>query len=96
MHFVDDYLNHSLPQIKVYRPQASFLLWRDCRELNLPQKELVRLFEDKAALALNDGMMFGKEGEGYMRMNLGCPRALLAKAVEKLKVESGKWRVKDK
>lgn len=83
--FVDGYLKKEIPQIKAYQPHASFLLWLDCRELRLPQKELVRLFEDKAGLALNDGVMFGKEGEGYMRMNVGCPRTVLAQALDSLK-----------
>ena len=66
VNFVDEYLKKNIPQIKVYRPQASFLVWLDCRELKLTQPELVQLFEDKAGLALNDGTMFGKEGEGFM------------------------------
>lgn len=85
VNFVTDYLKREIPQIKVYPPQASFLLWLDCRGLQLPQKELVRLFEEKAGLALNSGTMFGKEGEGFMRMNVGCPRPLLAKALDLLK-----------
>ena len=76
VNFVDEYLKKNIPQIKVYRPQASFLVWLDCRELKLTQPELVQLFEDKAGLALNDGTMFGKEGEGFMRLNIGCPRSI--------------------
>lgn len=85
VNFVDEYLKKSIPQIKVYRPQASFLVWLDCRELKLAQPELVQLFEDKAGLALNDGTMFGKEGEGFMRLNIGCPRSILNQALESLK-----------
>ena len=47
-------------------PEASFLVWLDCRQLRLSQRELVRLFVEKAGLALNDGTMFGREGEGFM------------------------------
>lgn len=85
VNFVDEYLKKNIPQIKVYRPQASFLVWLDCRELKLTQPELVQLFEDKAGLALNDGTMFGKEGEGFMRLNIGCPRSILNQALESLK-----------
>lgn len=85
VNFVDEYLKKNIPQIKVYRPQASFLVWLDCRELKLAQPELVQLFEDKAGLALNDGTMFGKEGEGFMRLNIGCPRSILNQALESLK-----------
>lgn len=89
VNFVDEYLKKNIPQIKVYRPQASFLVWLDCRELKLTQPELVQLFEDKAGLALNDGTMFGKEGEGFMRLNIGCPRSILSKALESLKKAIG-------
>lgn len=85
VNFVDEYLKKNIPQIKVYRPQASFLVWLDCRELKLTQPELVQLFEDKAGLALNDGTMFGKEGEGFMRLNIGCPRSILNQSLESLK-----------
>lgn len=83
--YVDDFLKANLPQIKAYPPQASFLVWLDCRDLNLSQPELVSLFQDKAGLALNDGSMFGPGGEGYMRMNIGCPRSVLEKAMNALK-----------
>lgn len=89
VNFVDEYLKKNIPQIKVYRPQASFLVWLDCRELKLSQPELVQLFEDKAGLALNDGTMFGKEGEGFMRLNIGCPRSILNQALESLKKAIG-------
>ena len=83
--FVTDYLKQEIPAIKAYRPQASFLVWLDCRELGLGQAELVSLFKDKAGLALNDGAMFGLGGEGYMRMNAGCPRAVLEQALDQLR-----------
>lgn len=84
MNYVDEYLKNHIPQIKVYPAQASFLLWLDCRELNLSQEELVRLFVEDARLALNDGRIFGAEGVGYMRLNIGCPRAVLEKALPAL------------
>ncbi len=83
--FVDEYLKKHIPQIKAIIPEASFLLWLDCRELDLSQKELNSLFVNKARLALNDGTMFGKEGTGFMRMNIGCPRSIVEKALEQLK-----------
>lgn len=89
VNFVDEYLKKNIPQIKAYRPQASFLIWLDCRELGLSQPDLVHLFEDKAGLALNDGTMFGKEGDGFMRLNVGCPRSILSKALESLKKAIG-------
>lgn len=75
--FVEDYLNKYIPGIKALRPEATFLVWLDCRDLHLDHKGLVDLFVNKARLALNDGEMFGKGGEGYMRLNVGAPRAVL-------------------
>jgi len=66
------------------RPQASYLVFLDCRALGLPQEKLASLFAEKAHLALNDGTMFGKPGEGFMRLNVGCPRSVLQKALEQL------------
>lgn len=83
--FVDDYLQKNIPQIKVMIPQASFLIWLDCRELNLTQKDLVSLFVNDAKLALNDGAMFGQEGEGFMRLNIGTSRSVIAKALDNLR-----------
>ena len=82
--FVEAYLRERLPKVKVYRPQASFLVWLDCRGLGLSHDELIQLFVDRARLALNDGAMFGHEGTGFMRLNVGCPRATLQTALDRL------------
>ena len=82
--FVDAWLRENLPQIRAVRPLASFLVWLDCRKLGLPQSALVDLFVNQAKLALNDGSVFGPEGTGFMRLNVGCPRALLREALESL------------
>ena len=82
--FADSYLKAHAPKIKVVRPQASYLVWLDCRELGMTQKVLNDFFVDKARLALNDGAIFGKEGEGFMRLNVGCPRSILEQAMKQL------------
>lgn len=83
--FVDNYLKAHIPQIKAMLPQASFLIWLDCRDLALSQKDLVSLFINDANLALNDGAMFGTGGEGFMRLNIGTPLANIEKALYNLK-----------
>lgn len=88
--FVENYCREYLPMVKPLRPEASFLVWLDCREMKLNHAQLVDLFVNKAHLALNDGEMFGKGGEGFMRMNVGAPRAILKKALEQLKEAVGK------
>ena len=82
--FVQQYLQNHIPQIKAVKMEGTYLLWLDCRELNLSQKKLVSLFIDKAKLALNDGYKFGKGGKGFMRLNLGCSRKLLEIALKQL------------
>lgn len=82
--FTENYLKEHIPGIGMIRPQASYLVYLDCRALGLPQEELKQLFVDKAHLALNDGTMFGKPGEGFMRLNIGCPRSVLAQALKQL------------
>ncbi len=82
--FVEDYCKKNIPQIHPVRPQASFLVWLDCRRLHLDHDRLLDLFIDKAHLALNDGEMFGPGGEGFMRLNIGTPRRLVKQALDQL------------
>ena len=82
--FVEEYCQQHLPKIKPWRPEASFLVWLDCRPLGLQHDELVDLFVNRAHLALNDGAMFGPGGEGFMRLNVGTPRSILLQALLQL------------
>jgi cystathionine beta-lyase len=89
--FVEDYCREHMPQIRPLRPQASFLIWLNCRDLHLSHEQLIHLFVDEAHLALNDGEMFGQGGQGFMRLNIAMPRKIveqgmrqLAEAVKKL------------
>lgn len=88
--FVEEYLRQHIPQIKALRPEASFLVWLDCRGLKLNHKELINLFVNKARLALNDGSMFfpprSEEAHngGFMRLNVGTPRRILEEALQRL------------
>ena len=82
--YVDTFLQAHAPKIKVIRPQASYLLWLDCRDMGLSQEALVDFFVDKAHLALNDGLAFGEEGRGFMRLNAGTPRSVLEQALKQL------------
>lgn len=85
-----DFCAAHLPAIRPLRPQASFLVWLDCRGLQLPHDRLISLFVDEARLALNDGAMFGREGEGFMRMNVAAPRAVILRAMEQLRDALGR------
>ena len=82
--FTESYLRQHIPAIGMIRPQASFLVFLDCRQLGLEQEALERLFADKARLALNTGTTFGEPGRGFMRLNVGCPRAAVKQALDQL------------
>jgi cystathionine beta-lyase len=83
--YVNNYLKEHIPQITAILPEASFLIWLDCRALKLSQAALVKLFVEQAHLALNDGTVFGPGGEGFMRLNVGTSRIVLEKALNNLK-----------
>lgn len=83
--FTRDYIARNIPGLSMVEPQASFLVWLDFRALHLCQDEIMRLLLDKAHLALNDGTMFGHQGAGFARLNVGTPRCVLEKALDSLR-----------
>lgn len=78
---VMDTLSHSAPGITPIRPEASFLVWLDCRAMKLPQDKLMEFFRDKAGVYLSNGASYGTGGEGFVRLNIGCPRSILQLAL---------------
>lgn len=82
--FVEDFCRRHLPKIHPMRPEASFLVWLDCRPLGLSHDDLLDLFINRAKLALNDGASFGVGGEGFMRLNIALSRTALEQALQKL------------
>lgn len=82
--YTEDFLTENVSRIKALRPDASFLVWLDCRGLGMTQEQLVDLFVNKARVALNDGSMFGKEGEGFMRINVATPRENLKEILDRI------------
>ena len=83
--FVIDFCAKELPQIKPLRPQASFLVWLDCRTLGMERDQRNDLFINKAGLALNDGETFSPGGEGFMRLNVAVSRKTLKQAMIQLR-----------
>lgn len=84
--YVESFLKTYTPLIGMIRPQASYLIFLDGRKLNLSQSELNRFFVEDAHLALNDGAMFGKEGAGFMRLNVASSRKVIEEAMRRLKM----------
>lgn len=82
--FVREYLEQNLPQIKLIEPEGTYLIWLDCRALGLPEAKLENLIVHEAKLWLDSGAIFGKDGEGFERINIACPRAVLEEACKRL------------
>lgn len=81
---LEDYIEAKIPKLKVIKPQASYLAWLDCRNLGMNNEELKIFIEKKAQLGLNQGYIFGEGGEGFVRINLGCPSSVVNKALKRL------------
>lgn len=82
--FIHAYSQANLPGIHVVASEGTYLAWLDCRDLGLSQEGLKQFMVEEAGLALNDGMIFGKQGAGFMRLNFGCPRSLLEEGLNRL------------
>ncbi|WP_018394241.1 PatB family C-S lyase [Bacillus sp. 37MA] len=81
---VKEYVEAEIPELTVMEPEGSYLVWIDCRKLGLSDKELLTLFLD-AGIALGNGAKYGPGGEGFMRINVACPRSLVQDGVERMK-----------
>ena len=84
MDYAVSYFRDKIPGIGAYRPEATYLLWLDCRKLGMGQNELEAFFIEKAKVAFNSGTDFGEEGRGFMRMNLGCTMKTMKEAMPRI------------
>lgn len=82
---IRSYCAENIPQIKPNIPDATYLVWLDCRDLGMDNETLRRFMIEKAGLGLNEGYTFGRSLSGYMRLNAACPRSVLEKALGQLK-----------
>jgi cystathionine beta-lyase len=82
--FVRDFLGQHLPRIKLIEPEGTYLLWLDCRAMGLSDTQLKQFFVLEAAVGLSPGIMFGEQGSGFMRMNIGAPRSVIQQALENI------------
>jgi cysteine-S-conjugate beta-lyase len=85
-----DFFKENFPSIKVFDLEATYLLWLDCRSFGLNKDALERFMVDEAQFFMDEGYIFGKEGEGYERINIACPRHLLIKGLKRLKSAAAK------
>jgi cysteine-S-conjugate beta-lyase len=82
--YLNEFMADRLPKIKVMQPESTFLVWLDFRDYGLSEKEMKDVLVNKAGVAMNVGSMFGTGGEGYFRMNIGCPRSTLQEGLERI------------
>ncbi|HPF50339.1 MAG TPA: PatB family C-S lyase [Draconibacterium sp.] len=81
---LEKFIADHLPRVKVMKPEATYLVWLDFRDYGMKNQELSKFTTEQAKVALNDGGRFGTGGDGWLRLNIGCPRSVLEKGLEKL------------
>lgn len=84
MRYVESFIKEHIPEIKLHRPQGTYLMWLDMRALNMNQEDLGRFMVEKAGIGLSGGTGFGEEGAGFMRLNAAIPRRYLVRAMEQM------------
>jgi len=84
--YISDYLKNEIPNVKLPVPEGTYQIWLDLRDLRLTNEELAKFLSQKAGLALNQGYTYGLGGDGFARMNIASPKAMIIKAMEQLKV----------
>lgn len=82
---LEEFFKIHLPRVKVMRPEATYLIWLDFREYGMDDKDLSRFIVENAGVGLNNGARFGTGGNGWMRLNIGCPRSVLEEGLNRLK-----------
>ncbi len=79
-----NYIKENIPAIKVWRPEATFLLWLDFSATGLEHNQIKDKLINEARLGFNDGLTFGCNGKGFFRMNIASPRSVVQEALERL------------
>lgn len=82
--FAIDYIDKNIPEIKVDRPDGTYLLWLDFRGIDRSPDEINKALIEVGKVALNDGRPYGDEGEGFFRLNIGCPRSILEEGLKRI------------
>ncbi len=82
--YVIDYINEKLPKIKTYKLQATYLMWLDFRNYGLSHNDLINKLIQEAGVVFNSGTDFGEAGNGFFRLNIGCPRELIKECLDRI------------
>ena len=90
--FVGDYCRKMIPEIIPVMPEATYMIWLDCRKFRMTGKELQNFFVKKAGIGMNEGSTFGPGGEGFMRMNVATNHQTVMKAMEQIEKAVSEFR----
>lgn len=82
--YLTEFITRGIPKVKFIKPQGTYLVWLDFRDVGLEPMALKNFMLHKAKVALNEGYIFGEGGEGFERMNIACPRSLLTQGLERI------------
>lgn len=82
---VADFLSRELPALRLTKQEATYLVWIDCRSLGVSSAVITQQLSEKAHLLVNEGTLYGVTGEGFIRLNIACPRQVLAEGLVRLK-----------
>ncbi len=83
--FAADFIAREIPQIKLIKPEATYLLWLDCRALGMDDAQLRNFFVHKCKVGMSPGSVFGEEGSGFMRMNIGTTYGAVIEALNSIR-----------
>ncbi|UQB69825.1 MalY/PatB family protein [Epilithonimonas zeae] len=85
LQYLKNYIDNNVPDIKVIPLEATYLVWLDCHSLNTSSEVLYKILLEEEKLWVNPGTMYGEAGEGFLRINIGCPREILSDGLNRLK-----------
>ena len=94
MDYVIEFVKENIPEVKVRKPEGTYLMWLDFSALGMNKEELSKFMQEKAKIALDDGYWFGETGVGFERMNIACPRYMVEEGMKRIEQAIKEWRNK--
>ena len=85
MQYVEHFLKENLPDFSFQMPEATYLAWIDVRKVPFSMNQIQKAFIDIGGIAVMDGQVYGENGQGFLRMNCGCPRSKLEEGLKRMK-----------
>lgn len=92
MDYVINFIREKIPEIKVKKPEGTYLMWLDFSALGLCKEDTSKFMQEKCKIALDDGFWFGENGIGFERMNIACPRYMVEEGMNRIEKAVKEWR----